>query len=104
VNERVTEAGTFQMGYSDCMDYVGVLREKVRRLRVEIAEIRELNEQYWRQGKDEPDAEIAYHQRHERLQAIQQELAQIADFGRKVTSEEMGGQHRPLPHFIKKAS
>jgi hypothetical protein len=102
---QATEAEAFKMSYADPVDYVEILREKIRRLRVEIAEIRELNEQCRLQGEKAVDAEIAYQKRRERLQAIQQELAQIADFGRKVTSvEEMGGQHDPLRHFIKKAS
>jgi len=91
--------------YSDRMDYVEVLRDKISRLRLEIAESHNLNEQYRRQGKNEPDAEVAFRQRVERLQAIQRELAQIADFGRKVQSvEEMRKQHRSRLRLIKKAS
>jgi len=93
------------MGYAGHMDYVEILRDKIRRLRVEIAEIRESNEQYRLQGEKAADAEIAYHKRHERLQAIQQELDQIADFGRKVPSVEATKKKQPsLLHLIKKAS
>jgi hypothetical protein len=87
------------------MDYVEILREKIERLRVEIAEIRELNAQVWRQRKDNAGAEVAYQKRRERLEAIKQELAQLADVGRKVQSaEEMKEQHRFRLHPVKKAS
>ena len=87
------------------MDHFEVLREKIGRLRAEIAHIHELNEQYLRQDRNERDGEIAHSQRHERLQAIQQELAQLADLGRKVRSaEEMREKHRSRLHLVKKAS
>jgi hypothetical protein len=73
-NEIGTNALTFQMSYPTCMDHLEVLREKIGRLRVEIAEIHELNKQYRRQDWNETDAQVAHGQRHERLQAIQQEL------------------------------
>ena len=102
---RRTDANAVQLSYPDFMDYLEVLREKIRRLRVEIAEIQRLNEQYRRQGGNEAEAEMAYRRRHERLQAIQQELAQLAAFGRKAPSgEEKTEQHRSHPHFVNKAS
>jgi hypothetical protein len=72
---------------------------------VEIAQIQELNEQYRRQDRKEPDALVAHVQRHERLQAIQQELAQLAGLGGKVQSiEEMRERYRSRLHLVKKAS
>jgi hypothetical protein len=87
------------------MDHLEVLREKVGRLRLEIAQIQELNEQYRRQDRNGADAQVAHGQRHERLQAIQQELAQLAALGRKVESiEEMKEKHRSRMHLVKKVS
>jgi len=77
------------------MDHLAVLREKIGNLRAEIAQLQELNEQYRRQGRNEPQAQVAHGQRHERLQGIQQELAKLADLGRRVRSvEQMKEQHR----------
>ena len=70
------------------MDHLAVLREKIARLRVEIADLQELNDQYRRETRHEPAAQIAHSQRHERLEAIRQELAQLADLGRRVLSME----------------
>ena len=87
------------------MNHLEVLREKIGRLRVEIAGIQELNEQYRRQDRNETDAHVAHGQRHERLQAIQQELTQLAGLGRKVRSiEEMKEEHRARLHPAKKVS
>jgi hypothetical protein len=87
------------------MDYLEILREKIERLRVEIAQIQELNEQYRRRDRNEIDAQVAHGQRHERLQAIQQELAQLAGLGRKVQSvEERKENHGSRLHLLKKAS
>jgi hypothetical protein len=87
------------------MDHLEVLREKIGRLRVEIAQIQELNEQYRLEYRNEADAQAAHGQRHERLQAIQQELAQLAALGRKVRSvEEMKEKHRSRLHLVKNAS
>ncbi len=87
------------------MDHLEVLREKIGRLRAEIAEIKLLNEQYRREGWNGTEAQLAHGQRHERLQTIQQELARIAGLGRKVQSvEEMKEEHRSRMHLVKKAS
>lgn len=87
------------------MDHVQVLREKIGRLRAEIAQIKELNEQYRREGWEGTEAQLAHGQRHERLQAIQQELAQIAGLGRRAQAvEEMKEQERSRLHLVKKAS
>ena len=87
------------------MDHLAVLREKVGSLRAEIAQIKELNDLYRRELRNETQAQVAHGQRHERLQAIQQELAQLADLGRRVRSvEQMKEQHRGHLHPAKKAS
>jgi hypothetical protein len=44
--------------YPDCMDHVEVLREKIGRLRVEIAQIQELNKQYRLGESNGPGAQI----------------------------------------------
>ena len=70
------------------MDHLEVLREKIARLRAEIAQIQESNEEYRLREWVGTEAQVAHGQRHERLQAIQQELSQIADLGRRVLSVE----------------
>lgn len=80
------------------MDHLEVLREKIARLRAEIAQIHTLNQQYRLRQGNETEAQIAHGQRHERLQAIQQELSQVQDLGRRVVSiEKIKGQREPLP-------
>jgi len=87
------------------MDHLAVLREKIQRLRAEIADLKGLNDQYRGQGHHEPEAQVAHGQRHERLQAIQQELAQLADLSRRVLSmEQLKAEHRSRLHVVKKAS
>ncbi len=87
------------------MDHLAVLREKIGRLRQEIAHLQELNTQYRREGRHETQAQVAHGQRHERLQAIQQELSQLADLGRRVRSvEQMKEQHRSRLQPAKQAS
>jgi hypothetical protein len=87
------------------MDHLAVLREKIERLRVEIAELQGLNDQYRRQPHHEAAAQIARGQRQERLEAIRQELAQLADLGRRVLSmEERKEEHRSRLHVTKQAS
>lgn len=93
------------MSYPDCMDHLAVLREKIGSLRAEIAEIQELHDQYRREGQNETQAQVAHGQRQERLQAIQQELAQLAGLGRRVLSVEQRKEvHRSRLHLAKKAS
>jgi phosphoglycerate-specific signal transduction histidine kinase len=93
------------MSYSKYMDHLAVLREKIGRLRAEIADLQELNDQYRRERRHETEAQVAHGQRHERLQAIQQELAQLADLGRRVRSfEQMKEQQRSRLNVAKKAS
>lgn len=90
------------------MDHIEVLREKIGRLREEIAHLLELHAEYRRagsQGRNEIQAQIAHGQRQERLQAIQQELAQLADLGGRVFSfEQRKEEHRSRLHVVKKAS
>ena len=89
------------MGYPDGMDHLGVLRNKIGRLRVEIAEIQALNQQFRRDGGKGADAQIAHGQRNERLQAIQHELVQLANLGRRVVStEQMKEKHRSRLHLF----
>jgi hypothetical protein len=93
------------MNYPDGMDHLEVLREKIGRLRVEIAQIQELNKQHRLQGSNGTEAQVAHGQRQERLQAIQQELVQLAALGSRVRSvEEMKERHRYRLHLVKQAS
>ena len=85
------------------MDHLRVLRDKIGRLRVEIANIQELNEQFRRDGRSGTDAQVAHGQRNERLQAIQHELVQLADLGRRVVStEQVREKHRSRLHLVDK--
>lgn len=87
------------------MDHLEVLREKIARLRAEIAELQELNQQYRRSGRNDPQAQDAHSQRHERLEAIQQELAKVAGLGRRVLSiEQMKERNRSAQYPVKKVS
>jgi hypothetical protein len=83
------------------MDHLDVLRDKIRRLREEIADIQALNEQFRRGGSNGADVQVAHGQRNERLQAIQHELVQLADLGRRVVStEQMKEKHRARLHPV----
>jgi hypothetical protein len=87
------------------MDHLDVLREKVGRLRDEIAHIQELNQQYRLRSGNGPEAQVAHGQRQERLQEIQQELVQLSNLGRKVLSiEQRKEEHRSRLHPVKEAS
>jgi chromosome segregation ATPase len=87
------------------MDHLEVLREKIASLRVEIAQLQELNQQYRHQAHSDTEAQIAHGQRHERLQAIQQELAQLAGLGRRVLSvEQRKDEHRSRMNPVKQVS
>jgi len=87
------------------MDHLAVLREKIGTLRAEIAQLQELNDRYWLRGGNDTQAQVAHGQRQERLQAIQQELVQLAELGRRVRSvEQMKEQHRSRPYLVNKAS
>jgi hypothetical protein len=84
------------------MDHLGVLRDKIGRLRLEIADIQELNQQFRRDGGKGADVQVAHGQRNERLQAIQHELVKLADLGRRVVStEQMKEKHRSRLHPVK---
>jgi hypothetical protein len=84
------------------MDYLGVLRDKIRGFREEIAEIQELNGQFRRAARNDAVAQVAHGQRSERLQAIQHELGQLARLGsRVVLTEQMKEQHRPPTRLVK---
>jgi hypothetical protein len=93
------------MSYPEGMDHLNALREKIGRLRAEIADIQKLNEHFRLRDQTDSEAQVAHGQRQERLQAIQQELAQLAGLGRKVLSvEEISEKHRSRLHLLKKAS
>jgi hypothetical protein len=93
------------MNYPIGMDHLEVLLEKIVRLRAEIAQIQEMNKQYRLHGRNREEAQVAHGQRQERLQAIQQELAQLAMLGSRVRSvEEMKERHRSRLHLVKQAS
>ena len=79
------------------MDHLRVLREKIERLRVEIADIQELNEQFRRGGRNGTEAQVAHGQRHERLQAIQHELAQLARPWPQSSFNRSNERKAPLP-------
>jgi hypothetical protein len=83
------------------MDYLGVFRAKIGRLRMEIADIQELNRQCRRDGRNGTRVQVAHGQRSERLQGIQHELVQLADLGRRVVStERMAEEHPSQPHTV----
>lgn len=83
------------------MDHLLALRDKVSRLREEIADIQKLNEQFRRNGGNGPEGQVAHGQRNERLQAIQQELVRLAHLSRKVISaEEIREKHRTRLHLV----
>jgi len=93
--------GVVQISYSNDMNHLTVLRDKIGCLREEIANIQMLNEQFRRDGWHGADAQVAHGQRNERLQAIQQELVRLADLGRKVVStEQMRETHRSRLHLV----
>jgi transcriptional regulator of NAD metabolism len=86
------------------MDHVEVLREKIARLRSEIAHIQELNQEYRLRETNGTEAQVAHGQRQERLQAIQQELAQVADLGRRIRSvDQMREKTRSRLHLVKQS-
>ena len=87
------------------MDHLVVLREKIARLRSEIADIQELNEQYRFRSPKGAEANIAHSHRLERLQQIQEELVQLSQLGNKTLAiEQMREKHRSRLHLIKNAS
>jgi DNA repair exonuclease SbcCD ATPase subunit len=95
----------FQMNYPGDMDHLEVLREKIERLRQEIAQIQRLNQRFRFRESNDAAANVAHEQRQNRLEAIQQELTQLAGLGRKVLSvEEAKENHRSRLHLVKKVS
>jgi hypothetical protein len=84
------------------MDHLEVLREKIARLRTEIAAIQSLNQEYRLREWVGTEAQVAHGDRQERLLAIQQELAKVADLGRRVLSvEKMKEQNRARLRLFK---
>ncbi len=85
--------------------HLEVLREKVGRLRAEIARIQELNGRYRLHGRNDVEAQVAHGQRQERLLAIQRELAQLATVGGRLRSvEDMKERQRSRLFLLKQAS
>lgn len=70
------------------MDHVTLLRDKIARFREEIADIQELNARFPPASRNGTVAQVAHGRRQARLQAIQHQLIQLADLGRKVVSTE----------------
>ena len=70
------------------MDHIEVIREKIARLRSEIASIQALNDRYRFGTQHGSEAETAHIQRHQRLEAIQYELTQLSKLNRKAVSIE----------------
>ena len=86
------------------MDHLEVLREKIARLRSEIAHIQQLNKEYRLRETNGTEAQVAHGQRHERLQAIQQELAQVSDLGRRIHSvDKMRETTHARLHLVKQS-
>jgi hypothetical protein len=93
------------MRYPDHVDHLQALREKIARLRSEIADIQELNERYRFRRLKGVEAETAHGHRQERLQEIQEELLQLSKLGRQTLSiEETREKHRSRLHLFKNAS
>jgi len=87
------------------MDHLNVLKGKIVSLREEIAQIRELNEEYRRQKNQGTLAQVEHGQRHERLQGIQKELSRLADLGRAVhTANQIREHNRSRLQLVKRAS
>ena len=83
------------------MDHLEVLREKIARLRAEIAAIQGSNREYRLREWVDTEAQVAHGQRPERRLAIQQELAQVAHLGRRVLSvEKMKERNRARLHPV----
>ena len=76
------------------MDHIGILRDKIRRFREEIANIHEPDQQF-RRARNGAAAYVAHGRRQERLEAIQHELGRLADLGRRVIpTEQIKGKGR----------
>ena len=86
------------------MDHLEVLREKIARLRSEIAQIQESNQEYRLRERVGTEAQVAHGERQERLVAIQRELAQVTDLGRRIHSvDKMREMTRARLHPVKRA-
>ena len=97
-------AGSPSVRYPDGMDHLEVLREKIARLRSEIAQIQESNQEYRLRERVGTEAQVAHGERQERLVAIQRELAQVADLGRRIHSvDKMREMTRARLHPVKRA-
>jgi hypothetical protein len=71
----------------------------------EIAQIQELNMRFRVRHANDVGAQVRHEQRQDRLEAIQQELAQLAALGSRVRSvAEMKERHRSRLRLLKEAS
>jgi hypothetical protein len=87
------------------MDHIEVLREKIARLRSEIADIQALNDRHRFGGQHGAEAQIAHVQRQERLQGIQEELIQLSNLSHKALSiEQIRENHRSRLLRVKRVS
>src|SRR5439155_18755583 len=105
-NSHTTQpAESGSVRYPHGMDHLEVLREKIARLRAEIAQIQESNQEYrLREMTTTTEAQVAHGERQERLLAIQRELAQVADLGRRIHSvDKMREMTRARLHLVKQA-
>ena len=85
------------------MDHIAVLREKIARLRSEIADIQALNDRYRFGVQHRAEAEIGHVPRQERLQEIQEELIQLSNLSHKALSiAQMRENHRSRLHPLKR--
>jgi hypothetical protein len=85
------------------MDYLAVFMAKIGRLRKEIADIQELNQQFRQNGQNGAVVQVAHGRRTERLQAIQHELGQLARLGNRVVlTEQTEDPHRPPTRLVKR--
>ena len=85
------------------MDHIAVLREKIGRLRSEIADIQALNDRYRFGVQRGAEAEISHVQRQERLQEIQEELIQLSNLSHKALIHRTDETKSPLPAASHKA-
>jgi hypothetical protein len=76
------------MRYSNRMDHLEALMQKIQRLRAEISEINLNIERHRLERGNGKDAQAAFLERHGRLQEIQKELLQLSKLGNKTVSIE----------------
>ena len=90
-----------QIECSDAIDHhLDVLRERLR-VTCRDRSHQELNQEYWLREWNGTEAQVAHGRRHERLQPVQHELAQVGDLGRRIhLVDKIRGQNRPRLHLV----